>query len=152
MKTCRIQIRTTCKPRDAPHLSGESSEGGKKLKNKSTSTWTGPLIFRKSNKGPQMSHTRKHTHMRHTCGPAFSLMNARSLLVKYNCITDKYSWAMATKWLLTICRFFFFFFPLGTPTHVHLSDETIEDAKLVDGCQNGHRLLFTNLIILFSSR
>lgn len=65
MKTCRIQIRTTCKPRDALHLSGKSSEGGKKFKNKSTSTWTGTLIFRKSNKGPQMSQTRKHTHAPH---------------------------------------------------------------------------------------
>lgn len=30
MKTCRIQISTTCKPRDVPRLSGESSEGGEK--------------------------------------------------------------------------------------------------------------------------
>lgn len=89
--------------------------------------------------------------MRHTCGPAFSLMNARSLLVEHNRITDKYSWAMGTKWLLTVCRFFFFFFR-ATPAHVHLSDETTEDTKRVDGCQNGRRLLFTNLIILFSSR
>lgn len=38
-----------------------------------------------------------------------------------------------------------------TYTHAHLSEETIEDGKWVGCCQNGG-LLFTNLIILFSSR
>lgn len=37
-----------------------------------------------------------------------------------------------------------------TSAHTHLSKETIEDGKWVGCCQNG-RLLFTNLIILFSS-
>lgn len=151
MKTCRIQIRTTCKPRDALHLSGESSEGGKKNKKIKAQVLRQALSYSERAIKGHRCHTHVNTHMRYTCGPAFSLMNARSLLVEHNRITEKYSWAMGTKWLFTICRFLFFF-PLGTPTHVHLSDENIEDAKLVDGCQNGRRLLFTNLIILFSSR
>lgn len=36
-------------------------------------------------------------------------------------------------------------------THTHLSKETIEDGEWIGCCQNGC-LLFTNLIILFSSR
>lgn len=39
-----------------------------------------------------------------------------------------------------------------TLSHVCMSDATTKDGKWVSGSQNGRCLLFTNLIILFSSR
>lgn len=109
-------------------------------------------MFTKSNKEPQMSHTRKHTRAPHlwfySTPPLWWTLGhrRRDVTVSPTNIVGNGD-QMAANHLTT---FFFFFW--GAPTHAHLSDETAEDTKRGDGCQNGRRLLFTNLIILFSSR
>lgn len=86
-------------------------------------------MFTKSNKEPQTSHTRKHTRAPHlwfySTPPLWWTLGhrRRDVTVSPTNIVGNGD-QMAANHLTT---FFFFFW--GASTHVHLSDETAEDAK-----------------------
>lgn len=105
-------------------------------------------------------HTHKNTQVHHTCGPAFYpppffwwMLDPhwRDVTTSLRHIVGNDD-QMATSSCEVAYHFPLRPFFQGAPRHTHLSDETTDDGKWVDGCQNGRRLLFTNLIILFSSR